>query len=893
MFKISTWKTAVRASLFFVFATVFTVMIAKYAIERNNLETNAATGNNERVWVGSEGTATYGENTTELYYIFNRLDQKFRAYCAEPEAFYPAVGDWEGGPGMREIDSVYADENNNNNKIKLMIYLFENRSDNTAKNALNVVFQDWGWEGKDLEAYGWTHAIIGYIYANQLPETGGDWVRTAATKLGELISNNNPAWAIAQHYQLHIGEGRDLGDGHPKRQDVVWIESTYASIKIQKLDSDTNSATPQGNASLAGIHFELVRTSDNVVVADGLTAADGTLAFPDQLVGASYKVREKTDGSTNRSYTIGDSDSSEITLNDGGYTFNVKDSVKRGNVTVIKVDEETQSCENKTSELGFEGVQFQIINNSTNPVVINNQRVAKGGVIYDNRPIDLATCSVTFENLPYGDYLIKETQTSAGYKLNETPIEVTIPTNSKYEFSVKFGNQPIRGDLKFRKMDKNSNVPMDNTLFSISALDKNNNIKETHLVVSDQNGVVDTSLIPHSQNTNGYDALYDAGDSIIYRNFGTWFGLDSNGHALEVNDDLGALPYGTYIIQELKCDANFFCNNIMNQKKTIQITTANQVVDLGDWDNTCAEFELLTKASDEKDGDSVIEEGKEVTIKDEIEYCAKANMNFTIKGTLMDKSTGEPLLVDGEPVESEIALKPDTDCGKIDMFFTFDATDLGGKELVVFEKLYFGEDLLTSHEDIDDEDQTVYVFKLTTIARNKDTLDKVLPLDQDVVIEDLVKYCVIPGHKYRFHGILMDKNTGNGVLVDSKSVEQSVVVEPEEACGELVMEYPINTTGFGGAELVIFESLYLIEDDEPEEGDEPEEIEIISHRDFNDEDETVRVELPAPDTGYITKTGDDGTISNYTLFFAMGSALLGFGGYFIFRKLARRKVMRF
>jgi len=187
----------------------------------------------------------------------------------------------------------------------------------------------------------------------------------------------------------------------------------------------------------------------------------------------------------------------------------------------------------------------------------------------------------------------------------------------------------------------------------------------------------------------------------------------------------------------------------------------------------------------------------------------------------------------------------------------------------------------------------VHVFRLTTYARNKETLDKVLPLDKDVVIEDLVKYCVLPGYKYKIHGVLMDKNTGNGLLINSESVEQSVIIEPEEPCGELVMEYPINTTGLGGKELVIFETLYLVEDGGSEEGDETIETEIISHKDLNNEEETVRVELPTPDTGYVTKSNDAGTTSYDSVTFIGVATILGLGGYIIFRRSARRKVMKF
>ena len=438
---------------------------------------------------------------------------------------------------------------------------------------------------------------------------------------------------------------------------------------------------------------------------------------------------------------------------------------------------------------------------------------------------------------------------------------------------------------------------MANVVFSISALDKNNRIKETHILVSDQNGVVDTSssFIPHSNHTNGYDAIYDTSDQISFLGYGTWFGIDGDGRSLEVSDEVGALPYGTYIIQELKCDANFFCSNIMNQNATIEIDSPNQVVDLGNWNNTCAKFSLKTTASDNEDGDKIVEtalsEGSSVTIKDTVEYCVKAGLNFRIKGILMDKETGEPLEVDGRTIESEVLLNSETECGTAEMLFTFDAASIAGKELVVFEKLYYEDTLITSHEDINDEGQTVYVIGLTTFAKNKATGEKILPRDEDVIIEDTVKYCVIPNVKYTIKGIVMNRNTKSELLIDGEPIEESVTFTPEEACGELTMDYKLNTSGLeGGMELVIFESLYAIDTDDE---DEEVEIKVLSHEDFDNTFETVQIELPAPDTGYFTSSKtSEGGVENDTTIFIAGTIIACISGYIIMRATSRKSFLK-
>src|SRR5699024_9162125 len=69
----------------------------------------------------------------------------------------------------------------------------------------------------------------------------------------------------------------------------------------------------------------------------------------------------------------------------------------------------------------------------------------------------------------------------------------------------------------------------------------------SHVVVSDVNGQVDTSSAwnPHSQNTNRGETSQD----------GVWFSGTTE-KEVPVNDEKGALPYDTYLIEEQRCEAN-------------------------------------------------------------------------------------------------------------------------------------------------------------------------------------------------------------------------------------------------------------------------------------------------------------------------------------------------
>ncbi len=658
------------------------------------------------------------------------------------------------------------------------------------------------------------------------------------------------------------------------------------NITVNKTDSETGTCTSVGNLSLVGTVFDLYNSTGGAIKYNNQTYADGakidsktitnecSITFSNLPYG-KYTVKE---ASASAGYTA-DSSQKEVTISTASSSVNFSNTSIKGKITINKTDKDTGSCKN-SARLSFNGVTFSITNNSTNPIKYQGEMKAVGAII-DTKTMTADECNITFEGLPYGSYIIKETQTSEGYAPNTTTRNITIPTNNRINVTTTFENQPIRGDVKFVKMDASNNRPMANVLFSISSVDSNQDFQETHIAVSDNNGVVNTSnsFNRHSYHTNGYDPLYDGAEPIIFSGYGTWFGLDEDGEAIPVRDDVGALPYGTYVIQELRCDSNLFCYNINDQKKTITINSANQVIDLGDWDNTCAVFSLGTVATDAKDDDKYIEVEKEAKLKDTIDYCVKPNLTFVIKGILMDKSTGEPLLINGETIESSIELTSDEECGQTEMFFDFDASELAGKEIVVFESLYYNDELITDHKDINDPNQTIDIISLYTYATNKATDEKILPLDEDVIIKDLVKYCLKPNQEYTIKGVLMNKATGEKLIINGEPTEAEITFTPEETCGETEMYFSLNTKDLGGTDLVIFESLYY-----------DEEV-ILEHNNINNPSETVSVAPPTPDTGQFQKsTNSSKTSGTITIIYL--TTILGVFGYGTKRIISKKNFLK-
>ena len=548
----------------------------------------------------------------------------------------------------------------------------------------------------------------------------------------------------------------------------------------------------------------------------------------------------------------------------------IENDPESGSIKVQKCDKETGSCTNPQGTASFSGIKFEVYNASGSRIYVpsknqfyNNNALIASGTTSSNG-------SVTFSDLPTNIlYRVVEADTNNSYLLTATPQTTTIEADGSTN-NLNFSDNVIRGDVKFAKTNDVDGEPMANVIFKIKST---SGAKEEHLVVTDEDGVVDTSASHalHSFHTNGYDDIEE--DEIKYLAYGTWFGGGT------ANDARGALPYDTYEITELKCDANKFCYDIGDIKKTFTISVDSQVVDLGKWTNDCADIKLETTATDADDDDKFIETGNQSVIKDRIEYCVMPGFEYTLKGILMDKATGKELLVEGRPITGESTISPAKECGSTTMLFKFDSTEFAGKDVVVFEKLYLGDEVVISHENIEDDSQTVSVISLSTTATDNSDGDKILAYNQDVEIKDVVDYCLKKDMEFTIKGVVMNKNTKEPLLVDGKKVEQIITLTPDSACGATEMIYSLNTKDLSGADLVVFEELYY--------GDEL----ILSHSDFDNASQTVSVAPPPPDTGASTKSVDNGTLSDNAALIILAISGGGIGVYIGTRSFSRRKIL--
>src|SRR5699024_6988655 len=117
-------------------------------------------------------------------------------------------------------------------------------------------------------------------------------------------------------------------------------------------------------------------------------------------------------------------------------------------------------------------------------------------------------------------------------------------------------------------------------------------------------------------------------------------------------------------------------------------------VDLGNIENR--PITLATTAKDQDTNDHYTSARNEVTIVDEIFYTGVVpDQEYTVVGTLMDKTTGLPVKdANGNEVTAERTFTPVATTGTVEMEFLFNASEMAGMDLVVFEEMYDAEGIL-------------------------------------------------------------------------------------------------------------------------------------------------------------------------------------------------------
>ena len=434
----------------------------------------------------------------------------------------------------------------------------------------------------------------------------------------------------------------------------------------------------------------------------GTLTVEETKAPNGYLLDGAYMQADGSEEQIKGMYLTQITEDGDIAVLSGSNQYHVSDKVIRGGVKIQKRDLETSDTKGQGSAT-LKDAEFEIISLNDNAVLVEGKLYNKGEVVKTILTDIEGVASTSADLLPYGKYRIEESKAPEGYLTDGAePIEFEITEDGKIVdltgTDTSIYNQVKRGDLEGVKIGAGTHQRLAGVPFRITS----KTTGESHIIVTDDNGQFSTSSdwASHKNNTNVGKTSED----------GIWFGTS------EPDDSKGALIYDTYIIEELRCESNKGFELIPPFE--IVVSRNNVTVDLGTLtDEYEKEISIHTTATSE-DGKKEIEAGKDMTIIDTVTLDGlEIGTKYQLKGWQMIKDENAELIINGERVENDYTFTADSESMEVQIAFTFDASELGGKELVTFEELY---DLsnpdeptkVTEHKDIEDDGQTVTITEV-------------------------------------------------------------------------------------------------------------------------------------------------------------------------------------
>lgn len=468
-------------------------------------------------------------------------------------------------------------------------------------------------------------------------------------KTGEIFSN---VTAVGGGYTDENGDEVALPTIYQPEYSVSGLSGAVFEIY-----ADENITTPDGTVRY---------TKDTLV--DAITTGEKGTATSKQLCLGKYRVVE-----TVAPYgTVINPEPHTVELTYSGQNEKVTNTStsftndrQKAEINLTKILEQDEKF-----NIGNNG---EILNVSFGLYADEDLKASNGTAVPKDGLIEIITCDekgkATFKtDLPIGKYYVKEISTGNHYILSDKKYPIVFEyagqDTATVHISVNDGepieNEIIYGTIQGLKIDRETGENITGALFGLFSITETEFTEETAILTSESNE----------------EGIF------TFEN----------------------VPYGEYIVSELKPAKGYLPNEenyqvtISNNEEIIEITVENDKIP-----------ELKTTAT--IDGKKEFTTNGDITIDDVVSYKhLTAGKEYTIKGVLMDKSTGKPFLVDAKEVRSEVTFTPETADGEVTVSFTFDGSVITKEtEIVVFETLYREGTEIAVHADIEDENQTVTI----------------------------------------------------------------------------------------------------------------------------------------------------------------------------------------
>lgn len=740
-----------------------------------------------KLWYGSYNTRYYTTNEGKY------------AYCIEPRRKAPKAGYYSASV-------MY-----NTNVRKAAYYAYGGPGYSKYRASYGNI-----WDGTQKNEYVYSHIIISYIYAKYYlgsnSEANYAFYGLSSSTKNQLIAKANNLLKLAappSGYTCYT-MSTSYTNGNRRAQAMLCQTYNYGYLNLKKVSSNTAITNGNDMYSLNGAQYGVYSnsactskvgtlTTNANGVSNTLTLNPGTYYIKETKAPLGYELSK-----TVTTAVVPDSGTKSVTVSD-------KPIDDPAAIVIKKMDRITG--EEVQGGASLAGAQFTVnyydglyskTNLPTSPTrtwVIETKELkdGQGNITYRAGLSDTYKVSGdalykvgNFVTIPRGTVTIQETKAPEGYENNLSLTDQNgqggddlylVQIQSKGDMSsISGGNvfegtdTVMRGDFSFTKKNGTTNKIMPNIPFKITNVASG----EAHTVYTDENGYFSSqsSYVPHSQNTNKEQAKS-----------GLWFGDTS-----VLDDNEGALPFGEYSIEELRCSTN---TGLKMYKGKFTIDQNGMVWEFGTIVNS--QIEISTQVIDTTTGSSTIG-----SMNDEYGYVIGDEINIDGLSTgyaelkLKDKATGEyikgtdgkDLKVGGEISEgyasdglANLGLEVPTEV----------LHTLQGKTIVACVRVYAlnsngtpnYDKLLGAHEDLDDVNETLYFPSLETTMTEKSTSLHDVSIAGASVLEDTVKVKNIPARFYelessfiyKFVGTLVDQN-GNPVKgTDGKNITASTAVK--------------------------------------------------------------------------------------------------------------------
>ena len=686
------------------------------------------------------------------------------------------------------------------------------------KNRTSSDFKE-GQTGGDMRVNDGETVYFEFV-AGQTPQITFSSVRAGTNEAGYYIG---PAYRLRPISKITGNSGtRDL-------QPLLCVTETSVSLNMTLQAATTelsivkSSAMPEitdGNAcySLEGAVYSVYEgnSTSGKVVAELVTDNRGT-ATVSNLAAGDYTIKEK---SAPKGFAV-DTKEYHVTTGAIPVTLRVTDHPTMDPVSILLTKK------NKMSQ-PVVGAQYIIkyykgVKMDTDP--------AAAGVPLDRSWIFKTdeTGKIRFSNnqkwfvsgdefyvffgataLPEGTVTIQETSAPTGYVLDPdvyvrqiTPgVDASISTFNEVEVT----EDTIRGDLSFTKVNE-AGEKLANVKFSLT----NTDTGESHIIWTDENGYYSTSsdYIKHSKDTNNDKA-----------GSGIWFGEE------DLDDTIGALPYGTYSLKELRCEANKDKYKDI-EAVTFSVTENKKTYNIGSIINE--KFPTLkTTVRDSETGTNV------ASLSDTFNGIDAVNLkklevrhNYKLTMKAYSKALGTYLSEDTKEFE---ATDPEMD---VEVDVKFDVTDeLLGTDVVIFEYLTdeaYPDELVAFEENLGSAEQTIHFPSMGTTFLDDVSNTHIAYPDQEVKHTDKIAYNnLIPGIKCKAKATLKYQDTGDTIVdADGKELVQEVSFIPEEPSGTVDVTFKFNASLLAGKSITAFEEIYV------------NDRLVMSECDLDNEDQTI------------------------------------------------------